>query len=310
MLDPGAPGVTKQMMLDWLRKNHPKSPIPSTFNKNQAAVKVREKQPEFFPDPKSDRPATFIHGDLIFGSSRIGTSGPDMRSRLPSSKETKPILPQPSREETKPSFPQPSTVPEASMDTPVKRAALPTPTIVLQNALISKNMKDKKGKKVAFLQAPTRVASKSVVDVMELTSQHDINLLRREAPAMSPLAHQIVPSPLIEQRDMLEVKPKIQPTHDLIDLSDGDLLSVGNLKINVPPLRFPTSKVKSGVDVFHEEQARAEKVDVLEASVAELLNKIECVKRQASDNMAQLEDEKWKRGKLTCILDTLIYFKF
>lgn len=46
MLDPSASGVTRQMMLDWLRINHPKSPVSDSVTKTILAVMVREKQPE------------------------------------------------------------------------------------------------------------------------------------------------------------------------------------------------------------------------------------------------------------------------
>ncbi|EGF97266.1 uncharacterized protein MELLADRAFT_86116 [Melampsora larici-populina 98AG31] len=308
MLDPGAAGVTKQMMLDWLRINHPKSPISSSISKSEAAVKVREKQPKFFPDPKSDRPAMFIHQDLIF---RNGTDRANNQLRPPSPHETKPVLPQPDAEIPLGNQFKRSASPSSSTR-PSKRSNISTKELSRQMGSIKKNVKDKKRKQVAFspkaMQAPTQaVSSKPVVNVMEEETQRDINALQHyEAPAMSPSASHMVKSPLVEQQP---IPPTIQPMDDLIDLSDGDILSVGNLEIDIPPLKLPTSKVKSGVDVFHEERARADKtVGVLEASVSELSNRIECVEKQSSTNMAQHEGEKIETGMFDFLFDALIYF--
>ncbi|EGF98391.1 uncharacterized protein MELLADRAFT_95729 [Melampsora larici-populina 98AG31] len=62
MLDPSATGVTKQMMLDWLRINHPMTPVSSHSLKAFVAELVRKKQPEFFADPTSDAPAVIPDG--------------------------------------------------------------------------------------------------------------------------------------------------------------------------------------------------------------------------------------------------------
>ncbi|EGG01302.1 uncharacterized protein MELLADRAFT_92608 [Melampsora larici-populina 98AG31] len=48
VLDPSNPSVNKQTMLDWLRINHPKTPISSKANKAEVAKIVRDKQPEIF----------------------------------------------------------------------------------------------------------------------------------------------------------------------------------------------------------------------------------------------------------------------
>lgn len=70
MMDPSAAGVTKQMMLDWLRINHPMTTVFSHIRKARVAEIVREKQPEFFADPASDAPA------VIPGGSQSDTLNP------------------------------------------------------------------------------------------------------------------------------------------------------------------------------------------------------------------------------------------
>ncbi|KAH9808452.1 hypothetical protein DFH28DRAFT_909465 [Melampsora americana] len=54
--DPNIPGVSKQAMLDWMHINRPMTFIKKNANKNEVAQKVREAQPELFPDPFSEEP--------------------------------------------------------------------------------------------------------------------------------------------------------------------------------------------------------------------------------------------------------------
>ncbi|EGG03992.1 uncharacterized protein MELLADRAFT_89760 [Melampsora larici-populina 98AG31] len=54
MFDPDAPGMNKQLMLDWMHINHPMTPIKTGANKDEVARKVREVQPEFFGNPNGD----------------------------------------------------------------------------------------------------------------------------------------------------------------------------------------------------------------------------------------------------------------
>ncbi|EGG00679.1 uncharacterized protein MELLADRAFT_93076 [Melampsora larici-populina 98AG31] len=53
VLDPDNPAVNKQIMLDWLRINHPKTPVSSKANKGEVADIVRKSQPHIFGDPNS-----------------------------------------------------------------------------------------------------------------------------------------------------------------------------------------------------------------------------------------------------------------
>ncbi|EGG00026.1 uncharacterized protein MELLADRAFT_93853 [Melampsora larici-populina 98AG31] len=64
VFDPSNPSNNKQAMLDWLRINHPMTPIKSNANKAEVAKIVREQQPQFFPNPSSDAPAQFIAQDI------------------------------------------------------------------------------------------------------------------------------------------------------------------------------------------------------------------------------------------------------
>lgn len=100
IMDPSSRGMSKQIMLDWLRINHPQIPIKSGSTKTEVAKIVREVQPQCkssfvlthallgswhhvsptdqtdFPDPGGDAPAvdavgTLSPGRLISSSSRI-----------------------------------------------------------------------------------------------------------------------------------------------------------------------------------------------------------------------------------------------
>ncbi|EGG05592.1 uncharacterized protein MELLADRAFT_87857 [Melampsora larici-populina 98AG31] len=55
--DPSGPGVSKQMMLDWMHIHHPKTPIRPRIDPVSLAQLVRSVQPNHFPDSASDVPA-------------------------------------------------------------------------------------------------------------------------------------------------------------------------------------------------------------------------------------------------------------
>ncbi|EGG12877.1 uncharacterized protein MELLADRAFT_87204 [Melampsora larici-populina 98AG31] len=48
-LDPDAPGVGKQAMIDWMHINHPMIPIRTNASRDEIASKVKAAQPELFP---------------------------------------------------------------------------------------------------------------------------------------------------------------------------------------------------------------------------------------------------------------------
>ncbi|EGG07532.1 uncharacterized protein MELLADRAFT_85646 [Melampsora larici-populina 98AG31] len=50
-----SPGVSKQMMLDWMHINHPKIPIRPRIDPVGLAELVRSVQPEYFPNPATDK---------------------------------------------------------------------------------------------------------------------------------------------------------------------------------------------------------------------------------------------------------------
>ncbi|EGG07399.1 uncharacterized protein MELLADRAFT_85843 [Melampsora larici-populina 98AG31] len=54
VLDPDNPPVNKQIMLDWLRINHPKTVVRSKANKDKVADIVRSVQPHIFHDSASN----------------------------------------------------------------------------------------------------------------------------------------------------------------------------------------------------------------------------------------------------------------
>ncbi|KAH9808402.1 hypothetical protein DFH28DRAFT_1087879 [Melampsora americana] len=73
LFDPDAPGVSKQMMLDWIHINHPKTIIRSRIDPLSLAQLVRSLQPELdFPNSASN---TSTHLSAAEGASEIDTSG-------------------------------------------------------------------------------------------------------------------------------------------------------------------------------------------------------------------------------------------
>ncbi|EGG09316.1 uncharacterized protein MELLADRAFT_96290 [Melampsora larici-populina 98AG31] len=74
--DPSSRGINKQMMLDWMRINHPMTPINSGALKQEIACIVRGQQPAYFPNPQSDAPAV----DVPAGTPRISGDPPAINS--------------------------------------------------------------------------------------------------------------------------------------------------------------------------------------------------------------------------------------
>ncbi|EGG02495.1 uncharacterized protein MELLADRAFT_91321 [Melampsora larici-populina 98AG31] len=128
MFDPSAPGVTKQMMLDWLRINHPKSPVISSTRKSSVAEMVRKKQPEFFPNPLSDAPGVMPSSSNTLNE--LQTTMPDLpqSSPQPAIEAEQPVNqsdPSTSSDFAPPVLPQEVPKPPIALERKVKRSGSP-----------------------------------------------------------------------------------------------------------------------------------------------------------------------------------------
>ncbi|KAH9809250.1 hypothetical protein DFH28DRAFT_1111983 [Melampsora americana] len=82
MFDPNISGVSKQAMLDWMHINRPMTPIKKNANKQEVAKKVREAQPDLFPDPSSEEPLVNCHST----ASKVPHDAPESSSLTHESK--------------------------------------------------------------------------------------------------------------------------------------------------------------------------------------------------------------------------------
>ncbi|EGG08366.1 uncharacterized protein MELLADRAFT_84929 [Melampsora larici-populina 98AG31] len=120
MFDPSAPGVTKQMMLDWLRINYPKFPVISSTRKSSVAEMVRKKQPEFFPNPQSDAPGVMPgNSDTLNGFQTTMPASPQSPS-TPAIEHEQPVN-------------QSDTSTSSQFDQPVLPQEVPKPPIALEH---------------------------------------------------------------------------------------------------------------------------------------------------------------------------------
>lgn len=291
VMDPSAPGVTKQVMLDWMRINHPKSPIATHLNKSDVAVKVREKQPDFFPDPKSNNPALVPTVSDIADPLQIDAAVPTILSKAHAKR---------------------SASPTSSTKNP-KRTHLGDEGINLPNKIPSSwKPKEKKKKRITkkfpFFDSSEPLHSgsdttkpaiqDSALDFMERDSRKDLKALKHfEAVPMDestkPLGR-VFSSQKSEKFNT--ILPKAAELRDLINFSEVDLLAVDDLDIGgkAPSHSSSTTIYKSGIDIFKEERLQVERLRVLEESVSNMLSRIESLEKQSGTNIGKHEKERYE----------------
>ncbi|EGG10048.1 uncharacterized protein MELLADRAFT_94378 [Melampsora larici-populina 98AG31] len=347
-LDPSNPSVGKQTMLDWLRIHHPMTPIRSNIRTGEVAVIVREKQPEFFPDPTSDAPA------VASGMINIYPTLEDLRV-------TSPITSRP-LEKKEPLVIKRSASQDLEFSYPHKRIGIgmeakPEPEVCgTSTSKISKKKKQPSSRtKAANSTSTVRQRSKKVVSnrmegasissprissILSLSNEDEKKELEglkqslflphindqsgasriptstnRSVAKVSPIKRENSPvniffnidpnhsqghqgwNTLNLQEQVTDVKAS-NPAHvsddmDLINFSDTEVFEVGNLVIgrDIPAINMnqnlsPLNK-KSGVDIFQEEQQRAEKVRNFEQQLAHLESSLEEMEKKASMNLFQ-----------------------
>lgn len=272
LLDPSSRGMSKQTMLDWLRINHPQTPIKSGINKTEVAKIVREMQPEYFPDPNSEAPIL---------DSNAGTSTPSTSSSLTRSTEEKlatpllpPVLPsQPLEAKADLSKKKRSASDELDCERLLKR-----PEIVKTDVLLSPSQALKKDKWRQKSAKPHR-------------NQLNGTCISRTIPAKSmskSISVTIIPQVSSNPAD--DIPP-------LIDVSETDWMDSPNPVIgkDIPPMEIPPESTagekshrKSGIEVFKEERKRAQQIQELAESVENLKFQLET---NAKSDLSVLAEE-------------------
>lgn len=69
--DPDAPGINKQVMLDWMHINHPMTPIKSGSSRDEVAKKVKEVQPQRMLSNSFSHRAAALSLDISSSKDRI-----------------------------------------------------------------------------------------------------------------------------------------------------------------------------------------------------------------------------------------------
>ncbi|EGG09374.1 uncharacterized protein MELLADRAFT_95817 [Melampsora larici-populina 98AG31] len=338
VFDPSAPGVGKQMMLDWLRINFPLIPVNGQLSKSKIAETVREQQPEFFPDPTSSSPP-----QRFDQSGTSSMNNPEEAKKDSSSSTT--------------SMPHPSAVSSSSKTVKKDLGAHPPPSSVARLAKQSvSNETDKNSNKRSATangtigvfynnRVPLRLKCNSKIKQDDVEVSDDVHkvelsgstpqfisshLLGPEgaqsfiSPDLIPLQHmnkssfrRIPPkSPCLKTQtnDLVDVGPqsavipsvtKVKFHPDLIEFLDLDLFETENTETEpVIPCLTNSGKQRSGVDIFLMEQHRNDKILGLETALSELKTKIEMTAKSDIDTK-KAQQQGTSRHHLFAIISKL-----
>lgn len=277
ILDPSAPGVTKQVMIDWMHINHPMTTMRPRIGIDELSDLVRAKQPDFFPKLTRDVPALVTidnpstsmaeksKHDLITQTHTTDTKqttlSPIETVQYPPPKvntlhETliknmKPVSSSPSSSfvrkravaldtgsENGPSVKQVKTG-ESKVSLESKVSRVRKSSTAHKKKISSKPSETDQGPS----QATQSEISKTKAVKFEESEHTSITVSNLE-PGMSTTASSGTMK--IKHKIRNSPKPELTTTNevmDLIDFSDTDVLETGNLVIgkDIPPISFDTS---------------------------------------------------------------------
>lgn len=311
MLDPSSRGMSKQTMLDWMRINHPQTPVKSGISKNEVARLVREMQPNFFPDPDSEVPI----GDTSPGTRTPRTSDSLSRSvnSLSSSADDNSVVP-----------PSGSVAPSTHGSAAPLTQAAPSPHSEKNPHTITKKKRPASNE----LNDDQRVFKRPEIEHVAVSPDPSISLKKDKCRTKSgnshrPLAkngtslNKTIPAKSMSKSISVTITPQASqnPVDNyippLIDFSETDWLEMPNPVVghDIPPIEIvPESESgkfskKSGVEVFKEERQRVQKIQDLEESIEELRSKLEtnekCDMSVLADEMRREEEVRQLQVRIT-----------
>ncbi|EGG01638.1 uncharacterized protein MELLADRAFT_91904 [Melampsora larici-populina 98AG31] len=284
MLYPSSRGMSKQTMLDWMRINHPQTPVKSGITKNEVSKMVREMQPEYFPDPNSEAPAV----DLTPGTQTPGLFAPLFET------STTPIHSTSSSAQENASVPitahlEPPPDLESSTNIKVKKKRTASDELNCGRFFKRSDIGD-----ATILPDPSQSRKKDKVlsrpSKPQRTQLKGTNLNRvTSATSMSKSIN--IP---VKIEALVKAENHVPP---LIDMSETNWMDSPN-PVNghdIPPIEMPPASVsgkslksKSGVEVFQEERRQAQKIRELEDAVEQLRVRMET--NEKSDLSALAEE--------------------
>ncbi|EGG07071.1 uncharacterized protein MELLADRAFT_85981 [Melampsora larici-populina 98AG31] len=295
-----APGVTRQMMIDWMHINHPMTTVRPRIGIDKLSDMVRGEQPEFFPKLTSHVPALATLGTASKPKAETSKHGNITQSHTTNTKQTA-LAPIETRavaldtgSENGPSVKQVKTgESKVSLESKVSRVRKSSTTHKKKYSMLRvllSNTSQITLKPSEIDQGPSDATQNEISKTKAVKFEESENTLITVSnlePAMSSAATSGTMK--IKHKICIPPKPELTRTNevmDLIDFSDTDVLDTGNLVIgkDIPPISFDTSTEtstavkgikKSGVEVFLEERSREERICALESSKAQMAEKAE-----------------------------------
>ncbi|KAH9810716.1 hypothetical protein DFH28DRAFT_1131879 [Melampsora americana] len=322
-MDPSDVSSTKDAMIDWLRINFPMVSIPSGAKTEDVARIVRQQQPHLFPDPTSNHRATESN-DLAV----LAVQPPY------------PLLPNINRGSPSETYPPTTSVPQVKRGAPSDLTSPTHPKNKLALSTKSRGDHKKSIKKALPSQQKSKLKS-YCLKISKRAKANRANTHQDQAGAVLNTCTDASKKELDALQESLSTDSKVRNTDtkefnarqescaapflgkpdkrpalsvaedpwmgDLIALSDLDCFEVENLVIgdDIPPIQ-PLSKTKSGVDIFIEGRIQAQKVSMLEQTVAHLQEKVDAAQSQSCSDMFEIEKRKDEQNYIISTLRTAI----
>ncbi|EGG04018.1 uncharacterized protein MELLADRAFT_89719 [Melampsora larici-populina 98AG31] len=290
IFDPSAPGVNRQMLIDWMHINHPMTPLRPRIGMDKLVDKVRRAQPQFFPNLTSHVAAPVTLGTA--NEPMADTSRPKISAQLHIS-NTKPTTIS-TIETAQYHHPKIQTLhetlikdskPVPSLPSFVRKRAVAFDTGSEDGASVKQvktgGITRAQEQCYTFQKKPSEIdkgpshSTQSEISRTEAVKLEESKDTSITVPNLEPSMSSTVSSgPMkIKHKIRIPAKPELTRTNevmDLIDFSDTDILDTGNLVIgkDISPISFDTSTktatavkntTKSGVEVFLEERSREER---------------------------------------------------
>ncbi|KAH9809874.1 hypothetical protein DFH28DRAFT_1132658 [Melampsora americana] len=311
VFDPDGPGVNKQMMLDWMHINHPKTPVNPKLDKSGVAALIRDMQPAYFSDTKDDRPSNSIDvnanqtpstaknlGTLQSPSNPPpGSTHPPYQLMISPFQRLPPVSDQCSSKRKKETEDQ---ITSPKVQAHPKKRTLSDRIDIHTGTSKSKSLKKKTLLDPSNPGKPTnrKVTQSKTKDPSATTSTSEtsdplavISVKKEFDPAMALLGLSKASFSVEEEKQSpestnLPSETNAKEVQDLIDFSDTHCLDMGNLVIgkDIQSISFfpcTNGPKKSGIDIFQEERKREERICALEDSLSQIVDKVGCFELKA-----------------------------
>ncbi|EGG02564.1 uncharacterized protein MELLADRAFT_91307 [Melampsora larici-populina 98AG31] len=324
-LDPDAPGVGKQTMLDWLRINHPMETIRTGLNKGEIAQIVRRVQPETnhiqhhvstttsLPEPsdlkptkagirisKKNRHETHISSSSTVCSASIQQplTDPQLASKrkleiVPGGKVhlgKRSVSGETNRQSKKRVLSGTQSVVNSTDDSDS------TPNVKLETTSDSSEARHKQSKSDPSDLSPSPKYGQSYINPAILPShKKKLQTPPNSARGSSELQSNTLIDLGADNNDILEGGTTTQP-RDLMEFADRDWFETENTTVgqDVPPITN-NGPIVSGVDVFLKEREHGQKVAYLNNVIESLKSQVDTSEQSRLDDVASIQHKQNKQ---------------